>query len=127
MANDKQNKQRRFYLDGYAQHPEWYTWHYEMLKKLEDIDINTSNTSISFENTAQDSFGRLRVSEPFTLFDSSHRYRDNGLWNTLDTIGGTAVFSANEGLVNLNVTSTGGSQVVRETAKVFSYQPGKSL
>ena len=127
MANDKQNKQRRFYLDGYAQHPEWYTWHYEMLKKLEDIDINTSNTSISFENTAQDSFGRLRVSEPFTLFDSSHRYRDNGLWNTLDTIGGTAVFSANEGLVNLNVTSTGGSQVLRETAKVFSYQPGKSL
>ena len=118
---------RRFYLDGYGQHPEWYTWHYEMLKKLEDIDINTSNTSISFENTAQDSFGRLRVSEPFTLFDSSHRYRDNGLWNTLDTIGGTAVFSANEGLVNLNVTSTGGSQVVRETAKVFSYQPGKSL
>lgn len=118
---------RSFYLDGYGQHPEWYTWHYEMLKKLEDIDINTSNTSISFENTAQDSFGRLRVSEPFTLFDSSHRYRDNGLWNTLDTIGGTAVFSANEGLVNLNVTSTGGSQVVRETAKVFSYQPGKSL
>ena len=38
MANDKQNKQRRFYLDGYAQHPEWYTWHYEMLKKLKDID-----------------------------------------------------------------------------------------
>jgi hypothetical protein len=127
MANDKQNKQRRFYLDGYAQHPEWYTWHYEMLKKLEDIDDNTSNTTISFENTAQDAFGRLRTSFPLTLFDSSHRYRDNGLWNTLDTIGGTAVFSANEGLVNLNVTNTGGSQVVRETAKVFPYQPGKSL
>jgi hypothetical protein len=37
------------------------------------------------------------------------------------------VFSANEGLVNLNVTSTGGSQVIRETSKVFAYQPGKSL
>ena len=74
-----------------------------------------------------DAFGRLRVSQPLTLFDSSHRYRDNGLWNTLATIGGTAVFSPNEGLVNLNVTSTGGSQVIRETAKVFSYQPGKSL
>ena len=74
-----------------------------------------------------DAFGRLRVSQPLTLFDSSHRYRDNGLWNTLATIGGAAVFSPNEGLVNLNITGTAGSQVVRETAKVFSYQPGKSL
>ena len=74
-----------------------------------------------------DAFGRLRVSQPLTLFDSSHRYRDNGLWNTLATNGGTAVFSANEGLVNLNVTSTSGSEIIRETAKVFSYQPGKSL
>jgi hypothetical protein len=74
-----------------------------------------------------DAFGRLRVSQPLTLFDSSHRYRDNGLWNTSTTSGGAAVFSPNEGLVNLNVTSTAGSQVIRETAKVFSYQPGKSL
>ena len=74
-----------------------------------------------------DAFGRLRISEPITLFDSSHRYRDNGLWNTSITSGGTAVFSANEGLVNLNVNTTSGSQVLRETAKVFSYQPGKSL
>jgi hypothetical protein len=74
-----------------------------------------------------DAFGRFRVSNPLTLFDSSHRYRDNGLWNTSTSSGGTSVFSANEGLVNLNVTSTGGSQVIRETSKVFAYQPGKSL
>lgn len=74
-----------------------------------------------------DAFGRLRVSQPLTLFDSSHRYRDNGLWNTSTASGGTAVFSANEGLVNLNVNTTSGSQVLRETSKVFSYQPGKSL
>jgi hypothetical protein len=74
-----------------------------------------------------DAFGRLRVSNPLTLFDSSHRYRDNGLWNTSTASGGTTVFSANEGLVNLNVTTTSGSQVLRETTKVFSYQPGKSL
>lgn len=74
-----------------------------------------------------DAFGRLRVSQPLTLFDSSHRYRDNGLWNTSTSSGGAAVFSANEGLVNLNVNTTSGSQVLRETAKVFSYQPGKSL
>ena len=76
---------------------------------------------------ANDAFGRLRVSSPLTLFDSSHRYKDNGLWNTSTASGGTAVFSPNEGLVNLNVNTTSGSQVLRETAKVFSYQPGKSL
>lgn len=74
-----------------------------------------------------DAFGRLRVSNPLTLFDSSHRYRDNGLWNTSTASGGTDVFSANEGLVNLNVNTTSGSEVLRETSKVFSYQPGKSL
>ena len=74
-----------------------------------------------------DAFGRLRVSTPLTLFDSSHRYKDNGLWNTSTTSGGTAVFSPDEGLVNLNVTTNGGSEVLRETTKVFSYQPGKSL
>ena len=74
-----------------------------------------------------DAFGRLRVSTPLTLFDSSHRYKDNGLWNTKAANGGTAVFSANEGLVNLNVTAASGSEVLRETTKVFSYQPGKSL
>jgi hypothetical protein len=77
--------------------------------------------------TSQDAFGRIRSSSPLTLFDSSHRYRDNGLWNTDTATGGTAVFNANEGLVDLSVTTTSGSRVYRETTKVFSYQPGKSL
>ena len=27
--------------------------------------------------TSGDAFGRLRVSDPFTLFDSQHRYQEN--------------------------------------------------
>lgn len=77
--------------------------------------------------TSVDAFGRLRVSEPFTLFDSSHRYRDNNLWATSNTSNTTIVFSQSEGLVNLNVDTTANSEIVRETTKVFSYQPGKSL
>jgi hypothetical protein len=69
----------------------------------------------------------MRTSSPLTLFDSSHRYRDNGLWSTSTGTGATVVFSSGEGLVNLNVTTTSGSQVIRETNKVCSYQPGKSL
>jgi len=77
--------------------------------------------------TSVDAFGRLRVSEPMTLFDSSHRYRDNELWSTSNTSNTTIVFSENEGLVNLNVDTTANSEIIRETTKVFSYQPGKSL
>lgn len=76
---------------------------------------------------AVDAFGRARVSLPLTLFDSSHRFADNGLWATSNTSGGTYVFSANEGLVNLTVDTSSGAEVIRETVKVFSYQPGKSL
>jgi hypothetical protein len=86
-----------------------------------------SSSSVLNSPMLGDAFGRIRVSNPLTLFDSSHRYRDNGLWDTSTANGGTAVFSANEGLVNLTVNGTGGSQVLRETSKVFSYQPGKSL
>jgi hypothetical protein len=87
----------------------------------------SQSTASGTTSTAVDAFGRQRVSTPLTLFDSSHRYKDNGLWETQTASGGAAVFSANEGLVNLNVTTTSGSKVIRETTKVFSYQPGKSL
>ena len=89
--------------------------------------IGASNQSIlANDQMLADAFGRIRVAQPLTLFDSSHRYRDNGLWATSTASGGAAVFSANEGLVNLNVNTTSGSQVLRETFKVMSYQPGKS-
>ena len=77
---------------------------------------------------AVDAFGRARMSTPLTLFDSSHRFKDNGLWNTANTSGNsTYSFSASEGLVNLNVTTAANAEVIRETTRVFSYQPGKSL
>lgn len=78
-------------------------------------------------STATDAFGRLRTSTPLTLFDSSHRYKDNGLWTTSSGTGATTSFDANAGLVTLNTTTTSGSSIVRETTKCFSYQPGKSL
>lgn len=83
--------------------------------------------NVTLPAVASDAFGRQRVSEPLTLFDSSHRYADNGLWSTATATGGTSVFNTDQGLVDLNVTAASGSSVVRETIKVFSYQPGKSL
>ena len=104
---------------------------YEVVKVLNPDDqvLNVAITGPSGGGTsvASDAFGRLRISQPLTLFDSSHRYADNGLWATSTASGGSTAFSANEGLVNLNVTTSSGSKVYRETTKVFSYQPGKSL
>jgi hypothetical protein len=103
---------------------------YEVVKvsPLQAEPLNVVLSSGTAEKpTSMDAFGRLRICSPLTLFDSSHRYRDNGLWNTDTATGGTSTFSANEGLVNLSVTTTSGSRVYRETAKVFSYQPGKGL
>ena len=75
-----------------------------------------------------DAFGRLRVSNPLTLFDSSHRYRDNNLWSGLVVgTGSTVGFVTAQGLINIGIGTTAGCSVIRETTKVFAYQPGKSL
>ena len=85
---------------------------------------NIISSEISFANTPNiDAFGRLRTSSPFTLFDSSHRFDDNELWSTATATGGAATFNSAQGLVDLAVTSASGSEVMRETTKVFSYQP----
>ncbi len=94
---------------------------------LEVTTASGNTVYIQPATTAGDAFGRLRTSSPLTLFDSSHRYRDNGLWSTATGVGSTYVFSSGEGLINLNLTTASGAYVTRETTKVCSYQPGKSL
>jgi hypothetical protein len=92
------------------------------------VSSTGGSTNISsFPTTSTDAFGRLRVSEPFTMFDSSFRYGDNQLWSQATATGGTGIYNAAQGLMDLNVTTTSGSSVQRQTTKVFAYQPGKSL
>lgn len=77
---------------------------------------------------AVDAFGRARVSNPFTLFDSFHRYSDNGKFATATNSGSsTAVFNANQGLIDLSIGTASGDYVYRESKRTFAYQPGKSL
>lgn len=81
----------------------------------------------SFPATSTDSFGRLRVSNPYTLFDSQARYYDHNQFSTSTTTGGNFSYNANSSTFDLNVTNISGSSVIRETKRVFPYQPGKSL
>jgi hypothetical protein len=89
--------------------------------------VNAQSTLQAFPTTSTDAFGRLRISQPYTLFDSSTRYTANGKWSTQTLDGGAANFNADQGLMDLTVSTTLGSLVRRETTKVFAYQPGKSL
>lgn len=98
-----------------------------LIGQLTLMASTNGNIPVSIGGTNLDAFGRVRVSNPLTLFDSSHRYADNNLWATSTTGTAAATFSADEGLVNLTVGSANNDEIIRETIKVFSYQPGKSL
>ena len=77
-----------------------------------------------FTNT--DAFGRLRTSSPFTLFDSSLRHHDReNDWDTYTTGTGVRNYLIDES--SLVLATNGAGSVLRETRKVFPYQPGKSL
>lgn len=93
----------------------------------EYVHIKEGDGNVNLYGTALDAFGRIRVSEPFTLFDSSHRYADNGQFDTSTSGSGATTHSADTSTVSLNVTTVSGDEVIRETKRVFSYQPGKSL
>lgn len=85
------------------------------------------NNQVGFVPNAVDGFNRLKISQPFTLFDSQHRYQENVKWDTFGVTGGTANFSLNESAILMSVGITSGSKVTRESKRVFAYQPGKSL
>jgi hypothetical protein len=82
---------------------------------------------VAFVGGAVDAFGRARFSQPYTIFDSQNRYQQNGYFDTSLTSGGTTTYLPNESTVQFDVTTASGSEVVRQSLKVFPYQPGKSL
>lgn len=77
--------------------------------------------------TLTDSFGRLRVSNPLTLFDSFNRYQINDKFTTSTSGSGGTNYQVNESVVDLTVGTASGDKCYRESKRVFAYQPGKSL
>lgn len=91
-------------------------------------NVGISGTaSVSLGATATDAFGRLRVSNPQTLFDTQSRNYDHGQFASNTATGGSVTYNANSSTYALTVTAASGSTAVQETYKVFPYQPGKSL
>lgn len=77
--------------------------------------------------SSTDAFGRGRVAQPYTLFDSAFIGADNGKFDTQITGGASTSFSSYASTFNLTVGTASGDEVVRQSYKVFPYQPGKAL
>lgn len=90
-------------------------------------EVNMLGERLTSTGSMTDAFGRVRVSEPYTLFESQHRYKQNDKFDTLVTGTGNTEYKINESVVNMGVNTDSGAKVIRESKRVFSYQPGKSF
>lgn len=84
------------------------------------------NNEIRFSDSSNiDAFGRLRVSEPASIFASTHVF-DSG-YTYYDTFlsGGTITYNQSKSEIQFNVTSNG-NRVLREQHGYNNYAPGKS-
>lgn len=93
-----------------------------------NVNATLQGTStVAFAPESTDAFGRLRVSEPFTLFDTQQRYYDHGQFDSSTSGTATVTYEANSSTFTLAIGTTSGDSIIRETKRVFPYQPGKSL
>jgi len=93
-----------------------------------DTGSASNPTVIIPGGTSIDAFGRFRISEPFTLFDSQNRYAEDDQFSSSTSGAGSSVtFATNESSVNMNVGTVSGGKTVRQTFRRMPYQPGKSM
>ena len=86
---------------------------------------NVDEKSLILPNSF-DSFGRLRVSNPNTVFDVNHILNINTIDVSQVITGlGTSVHQLGASYVLMSTTGTG--SIIRSTRKKGTYQPGKSL
>lgn len=80
-------------------------------------------------DTAVDAFGRMRVSNPRTIFDSKQLYDDAPtFWDDQEETGSgtTSSHSINAATTTIGVAANTAGKRTRQTFMRFNYQPGKS-
>ena len=83
---------------------------------------------VSFDITAQDAFGRLKVANPETIFDSKQIHDAQPLiWEdvVLSGTGTSSTYNTNQASTTLAVSNTTAGSRIRQTYQAFPYQPGK--
>jgi hypothetical protein len=92
-----------------------------------NVAVTSGNVTSTLGGTNLDAFGRLRVSEPYTLFDSQNMYINGGQFSNVNANGGTYTYVSAESSHNMAVTAANGSSVITQSRFTQAYQPGKSL
>ena len=83
--------------------------------------------SVELSNVASTSKNRLQVTNPEIIFFNTFQYgTETDVWDTSTTSGGTATHLASGSAIDMAVTSTAGSQVIRQTQNVMRYIPGRN-
>jgi hypothetical protein len=75
---------------------------------------------------AADAFGRLRVSEAFTLGDYKHTYGIDPNFRDTYTNGGTVTHTTNQAAARLATSNNSSSRAIHQTKMYHNYMPGKS-
>lgn len=75
---------------------------------------------------AADAFGRLRISDAFTLGDYKHLYGLDPNFRDTVTPGGTVTFQTNQACARLATNNSPTASVIHQTKMYHQYQPGKS-
>jgi hypothetical protein len=92
-----------------------------------DIMSYFNTVVINTDNPTGDAFGRLRVGNPFAIFDNTHFYDEQPLfWDEVTTTGGSSAHQPNIVAMRSSTDGTSGAKVTRQTFQYFRYQPGKS-
>ena len=83
--------------------------------------------AVVLSNVTSTSKNRLQVTNPEIIFFNSFQYgTETDVWDTSTTSGGTATHLASVSAIVMAVTSTAGSQVIRQTQNVMRYIPGRN-
>lgn len=89
-------------------------------------DSGTTITGFS-SGTHLDSFSRLRVSNPKTVFDSKQLHSKlPSFWDEVLSGSATSVHVSADAMTDMTVTASSADFVIRQTKIRFNYQPGKS-
>lgn len=90
-------------------------------------EVNMLSDQLTPSGSMRDAFGRMRTSDPHTLFDSTLRFTDDTRnWSTSNTGTSSYTINQNASLLEMTVGTSAGDEVVRQTKRYFAYQPGKS-
>lgn len=93
-----------------------------------NVAVTGGNINASLGSGSIDAFGRLRVANPYTLFDSAFIGSNDGhRYDTATSGSGTVSYNSYASTTSMTVGTASGDQVIRQSYRTFPYQPGKAL